>query len=132
MSHQSIEFQKTKENIPLPEIVRKSFRIPIEDTENVWVVINGNRYPVLDICLDGIGIALEKESAFTIEQELLNCELTIFNVLIKNLNGQIVHLTSDEDKNLQCGVQWIDMEKAAIDQISEIVSKMKEQLLKED
>ena len=132
MSHQSIEFQKTKENIPLPEIVRKSFRIPIEDTENIWVVINGDRYPVLDICLDGIGIALEKDSVFIIEQELLNCELTIFNVLIKNLNGQIVHLTSDKDKNLQCGVQWRDMEEAAIDQISEIVSKMKEQLLKEN
>ena len=132
MSDQTIEFQKTKENIPLPEIVRKSFRIPIEDKENGWVVINGNRYPVLDICLDGIGIALENDSVFTIEQKLLNCELTIFNELIKNLNGQIVHLTSDQDKNLQCGIQWVDMDETAIDQISQIVSNMKQQLLKED
>ena len=132
MSDQSIEFQKTKENIPLPEIVRKLFRIPIEDKENVWVVINGNRYSVLDICLNGIGIALEKESLFTVEQEFLNCELTIFDVLIQNLTGQIVHLTSDKDKNLQCGIHWINMENDTIDQISKIVSKMKEQLLKED
>ncbi|MCD4721498.1 MAG: hypothetical protein K8S13_16795 [Desulfobacula sp.] len=131
MSDQSIEFQKTKENISLSEIVRKSFRVPIEDKENVWVLINKKRYQVLDICLDGIGIALEKDSAFITEQALLNCELNIFNVLIKNLNGQIVHLTSDKDKKLQCGVQWIDLEKGAIDQISEIISKMKEQLLKD-
>ncbi len=132
MSNQSIEFQKTKENIPLPEIVRKSFRIPIDDKENGWVVINKNRYQVLDICLDGIGISLEKDSEFATEQALLNCELTLFNVLIKNLNGKIIHLTSDKDKNLQCGIQWIDMEKGAIDQILEIVSNMKKQLLKED
>jgi c-di-GMP-binding flagellar brake protein YcgR len=132
MSDQSIEFQKTKENIPLPEIVRKSFRIPIEDKESVWVVINKKRYQVLDICLGGIGIALEKKSQFTSEQTLSDCELTIFDVSIKNLNAQIVHLTSDKDENLQCGVQWIDLEKGVIDQISEIVLKMKEQLLKED
>ncbi len=131
MSHQTIEFQKTKENIPLSEIVRKSFRIPIEDKESGWVIINGDRYPVLDICLGGIGIALENDSVFIIEQELSNCELTIFNVVVKNLKGQIVHLTTDQDKNLQGGIQWIDMEAAAIDQISEIVSDMKQQLLKE-
>lgn len=131
MNDQSIEFQKIKQDSALPENVRKTFRVPVEEKKNVWVVINDKRYPVQDICLDGIGIVLENDLSFIVGQGLLNCELNIFNVLIKKLNGQIVHLTSAKGKKLQCGIQWIDMEKGIADKIFKIVSKMKEQLLKD-
>ena len=132
MNDQSIEFQKIMGDKTLPEIVRKSFRIPVEDTEDVWVVIDKSRYPVLDICLDGIGIVLENNSVFTIEQALLNCELNIYGESIKDLNGKVVHFFSRRKKDWQCGIQWIDMEKRTADQISKIFFKMKEQLLKEN
>ena len=130
MNNQSIEFQNIKEDSSSSGIVRKSFRIPIEDKENVWVLINKKRYSVRDISTCGVGILLENNSRFIIEQALLNCEFSIFNVSIKKLNGKIVHLSFDKGGNLQCGIQWIDMEKKIADQISEIVFKMKEQLLK--
>ena len=129
MNDESIDFQKIMENTTLPEIVRKSFRVPVEDTENAWVVINEIRYPVLDICLDGIGIVLEDNSVFTIEQTLINCELNIDGESIKDLNGKVVHFFSRRKNEWQCGIQWIAMEKRTADQISEIVSKKKEQLL---
>lgn len=130
MNDRSIESQAIKEDNSLPEIVRKSFRVPIEDKDKVWVIMNENRYRVLDICLNGIGIALDKREPFTIEQVFLNCELNIFNVSINKLSGQIVHLTSTKGKNWQCGIQWIDIKKDTADKLFSIVSKMKEQLLK--
>lgn len=132
MNDRSIEFQEIKDYTSLPEIVRKSFRVPVEDKEKVWVVIDKQRYPVLDICLDGIGIALEKNAAFTIEQAVLNCELNVFDTSIKALNGQIVHLTTSKGENWQCGIQWINMEKEASEKILKIVSKMKDQLLNDE
>ncbi len=132
MSERSIEFQEIKEDTSIPKIVRKTFRIPIEDKEDIWVVINKKRYAVLDISLYGIGITLEKDSTFTIEQALLNCELNAFDVSIKKLKGQIVHLTSSKKGKWQCGVRWIDMEKETEDKILKIVSKMKNQLLNDE
>ncbi len=132
MSKGTIEFQKTKEDTSLPDIVRNSFRIPIDDKENTWVVIHKKRYPVLDICLNGISIDLEKNSPFTVEQALLNCELNIFDVSIKKLKGKIVHLTSSKEGKWRCGVRWIDMGKVTEDKIFKIISKMKDQLLKDE
>ncbi|NOX33476.1 MAG: PilZ domain-containing protein [Deltaproteobacteria bacterium] len=132
MTSQSIEFNKIKDDSTLPEIVRKSFRVPVEAKENVWAVINKKRYSAQDICPNGIGIILENNSAFAVEQTLLNCELNIFNLLIKNLNGKVVHLSPGSGEKWQCGIKWMDMEKGAADQISKIVFKMKEQLLQDN
>ncbi len=132
MNDQSIEFRKIKEDLTLPEIVRKSFRVPVKDSQNVRVTISNTQYPVLDICLDGIGIALEDSSAFAIDKILKNCELNIFDVTIKDLNGRIVHFSLTPAKDCHCGIQWVDMKQKTADKISKIVAKMKEQLLKDD
>lgn len=132
MNDQSIEFRKIKEDLTLPEIVRKSFRVPVKDSQNVRVAINNAQYPVLDICPDSIGIVLEDKSAFTIDQILKNCELNIFDLTIKDLNGRIVHFSLSPSKHWHCGIQWIDMKQKTADQISKIVAKMKEQLLRDD
>ncbi len=132
MSERSIEFQEIKEDTSIPKIVRKSFRIPIDVKNDVWVVINKNRYSVLDISVNGISISLEKDSGVTTEQALLNCELNIFDVSIKKLKGEIVHLTSSKEGKWRCGVRWIDMGKVTEDKIFKIISKMKDQLLKDE
>lgn len=132
MNNPSIEFQDIKEDSDLPEIVRKSFRIPVDDTGKVCVVMNKNRYPVLDICCCGIRVGLDKKSSFSIDETLAHCELIIFNETIKNLNGKVVHFSSDRDGDFQCGIQWTGMEQKTANKIAAIVLKMKEQLLKND
>ncbi|WP_041279398.1 hypothetical protein [Desulfobacula toluolica] len=132
MNDQSIEFGKIKDDSTLPEIVRKSFRVPVKDSQNVWVKIHNKKYPVLDICLDSIGIVLEDKSAFTIDQILKSCELNIFDLKIKDLNGRIVHFSLSPSKHWHCGIKWMDIKQKIADQISKIVAKMKEQVLKDD
>jgi c-di-GMP-binding flagellar brake protein YcgR len=132
MDDQSLEFNKIKDIPGLPEIVRKSFRIPFEENQKVWVLINNKRYPVLDICLDGIGIALDDNQTFTIDQTVNNCELNVLDESIKNLNGRIIHSSLCIGEDWQCGIQWKDMDEVTARQISMIVLKMKEQLLKDN
>jgi len=132
MNDQSIDFQKINEDLTSPEIVRKSFRIPILDKENIWVMIDEKRYPVENISLGGICISFKDKSVFTIDQTLLNCELNVFNQSIINLDGQIIQFSSKRKKDWKCGIQWINLNKETADQILKIVIKMKEQLLKDD
>lgn len=132
MNSQSIEFDKINEDSSGPETVRKSFRVPVEDHENIWVVINTRRYSLQDISLEGIGIVLDDTSGFDIEQILNNCELNIFNVSIKELTGRVVHLSSEFGSALHCGIEWIDMKEKGTDEISKIIKTMKKQLLEDD
>jgi hypothetical protein len=132
MNYPSIEFDRIKEDSPLPKIVRKSFRVPVEDRHNIWVLINDTRYPLQDICLDGIGIMVKDSLAFFVEQPLLSCELNCFDISIKNLNGRIVHVSAALGQDWIYGIQWTGLEKEASDRISTIVCKLKEQLLEND
>ncbi len=129
MNSPSIEFDRIKEDSPLLKTVRKSFRVPVQDTKNIRVLINDIRYPVQDICLDGIGITVKDSLAFFVDQPLLNCELYYFDISIKNLNGRIVHMSTDLGQNWKYGIQWTGLEKEASDRISAIVGKLKDQLL---
>jgi hypothetical protein len=131
MNTESFEFEILKDGSTLPEIVRKSFRIPLEDGRSAWVIINNRQYVVQDICIGGIGIVLKNDSVFCVDQVLNDCELNIFNISIKALSGRVIHFSSDNDKVWQCGIQWVDMPADDVDRISKILSTMKAQLLKD-
>jgi c-di-GMP-binding flagellar brake protein YcgR len=130
MNSKSNEFQKIKKDTSSLEITRNAFRIPTEEMENIFLVIRGTKYKVVDISKGGIGIWLEDNPVFTIDETVENCELHIFEHLFKNLKGRIVHFASEETKPRHCGIQWADLDKQSSDQLSEITLKMKDQLLK--
>jgi hypothetical protein len=132
MNSQSIEFDRIKEDSPLPKIVRKSFRVPVEDIEDIRVLIHSISYPLQDIGLDGIAITVKDSLVFFVDQPLSNCELSCFNVIVKNLNGRIVHVSAVSGQDWKYGIQWTGLEKENYDLISGIVHKLKEQLLKND
>jgi hypothetical protein len=132
MNSQSIEFNEEKNDSSLPKIVRKSFRVPVGDDNNTSVQIYGKRYHITDISIDALGIAVKGNSDFSIDQVLKGCELTLFDITIKDLNGKVVHLTLTEQKVLLYGIQWENMKESDIAHISKIVMEMKEQLLKDD
>nr|NJM03009.1 hypothetical protein [Desulfobacula sp.] len=129
MNSQSIEFNRIKENLPLPETVRKSFRVPVEDRKNIRLMINDIPYPVQDIGLEGIGIAAGDSLAFVVDQALSNCELHYFDRSVKPLNGRIVHISVTPGLDWKYGIQWEGTGKEASEGILSIVREMKDQLL---
>lgn len=132
MNSQSIEFDRIKEDSPLPKIVRKSFRVPVEDEKNIWAMINDARYSIHDICPGGIGITVEDNRSFFVDQDLLSCELHYFDIIVKDLNGRIVHVSVTLDHGWKYGIQWMGLDKTGSDQLSAIVNKLKAQVLEND
>jgi len=132
MNSPSIEFDRIKEESPLPKIVRKSFRVPVEDENNIWVLINNIRYPLQDMCLTGISITVKDSRAFSVDQTLSNCELNYFDMTIKKLNGCIVHMSAASGQDWKYGIEWTGLERKISDQISAMVYKLKKQLLEND
>lgn len=132
MNDQPIEFDTQNANPDIPEIVRKSFRVPLENTQDVWVRINDRRYSVLDINFNGVRIAIEGQAGFNIEQAFTHCEFNLFDLSIKGLSGKVVHRSLNETKGWQCGILWTDLHMRDAERILEIVSTMKKQLLKDD
>ena len=132
MNNESIEFQSITDDPSLPKVVRKAFRVPVEETQKAWVLIDETHYPVLDICLGGISIAIQDNSAFNVGQQLAQCELNLFDESIKGLTGRVVHFSSTREQEWKYGIQWVDMEKETASLLATIISRMKVQLLKED
>lgn len=129
MDKQSTEFNKLNRDLDQSDHIRKSFRVPVSEAQKVWVMIHTRRYPVLDICFDGVRILLNEIPEFEVEQSLSNCELNIFEVHVDGLQGRVVHISSCENKEIQCGIQWMGASESKAKKIFEIVSKMKNQVL---
>lgn len=127
MNSQSIEFNRIKEDSSLPEIVRKSFRVPVED--NILLMIQGIPYPVQDICPEGIGVTAGDSLAFAADQPLSNCELHYLGRSVKPLNGRIVHISASPGRDWKYGIQWENLEKEAAEGLLSIVGELKHQLL---
>lgn len=116
----------------LHKIVRKSFRIPLENNEVNWVQIGEKKYPIRDICLDGIGITLEEAADLSISDTLMDCELHVDGFIIKGLNGRVIHFSLNSGQDWQCGIQWIAIDKESAQKISNKVSDLKDELLKRE
>ena len=130
MNSQSIEFQKIKDDKGSSEIVRSSFRVPTQEMGNISLMINKLQYKVLDISPGGVAIGLEDNSVFTIDEIIDNCELCILDHVFTDLKARIVHSSLGIEMSLQCGIQWIDLDMQCLDQLNQIILKMKSQLLK--
>ncbi len=130
MNSQSIEFQKIKDDKDSSEIVRNSFRVPIQEMGNISLIINKIQYKVLDISPGGVAISLEDNSVFTIDEIIENCELCILDHVFTDLKARVVHSSLGIEMSLQCGIQWIDIDRQCLDQLKQIILKMKSQLLK--
>ncbi len=129
MNDKTIEFQQIDGDLTSPEIVRKSFRIPVENSENVWVELDGKKYSVKDISTGGINVCFEDQSLFSIRQKFFNCKLNLSDVTIEKLKGVVVHISSDSDQRGQCGIQWINTGKESEEKIDKTVSRMKQEFL---
>ena len=132
MNNQPIALDPVVKDSFLHEIVRKSFRVPVNHPGKFWVGVNTNRYPIRDICLDGVGITLEDPTGFAISQTVMNCELNIAQERIKGLNGRVIHFSLNSGKDWQLGVQWIAISKQAAGQIYEVVTTLKKELFSGD
>jgi hypothetical protein len=128
----SIEFQNADKDPEQSDIVRKSFRIPLEKDDDIKVMIAGILYQAADISLSGVSIVCKQTNTLSVSQVYTNCELHYAQDVITGLTSKIIHFTSSIDKAWLNVSQWIDLEKDAEKKISALVKEYKEKLLKSD
>lgn len=128
MNEQSIEFGNLEDPVT-PKISRKSFRIPVIDSDDIQVCIKDNFYKLADISMDGISFYLETEPDFTIDEQLNGCELNLNGTIIKNLSGTIVHFSQEEGLKQKYGIKWTGLTEEILKQIEMIFLEIKKEYL---
>ncbi len=95
------------------KVGRKFFRIPIEDTQDASVTINGDKYTVINVASHGVGIYLEDADTFDVDSEITDIDLFI-NGNSCTVKGRIAHITPSSIHYL-CGIEIVEMEQQAAD-----------------
>ena len=92
----------------LEKKIRQTFRVPVEDADNVKVIFDDIEFDVVDIAIKGIGIRITKLDKFSIGEILKPMRLIINDNKIL-LEGQIVHITPETNDTSICGLKFINM-----------------------
>ena len=108
------------------EIIRKVFRLPIFDDDDVSISIDGNSFEIINIGTGGIGILIDKEVTFSTDQQLDNIELNLEGRKLV-LQGRVVHI-SPREFQLICGIEFVNMNEEHDEKIVTFLRKNKEHL----
>lgn len=125
MNHSSIELA------PMPEDggqkVRRSFRIPLDPDDAVYIVIGTISYPVSNISPGGVGFSVQDNQRFEAGEILSPCRLQFKNFELTDLKAQVVHCSfSAQGSDLwQFGIQWLDMKNSRKKELEEMLVRLK-------
>ncbi len=108
--------------------IRQSFRVSVEPEDRIFVVLNGETYPVADISPEGINIVCRDSNPFTLSQVIENCQLILPGDTIKDLSAKVIHFSCGPGGRWTNGIQWVDLPDSTLDKIVGQVSKIKKRL----
>lgn len=109
MTEDSIDFGPLPEAAPAEPPVRKFFRVPVSDEENITARINGQTYSVANISVAGIAIHAESCLEFEAGQTLEEVVLWIGTERLRGLTGEVIHCSVHDGGYLRFGIQWQGM-----------------------
>ncbi|GAB6144542.1 PilZ domain-containing protein [Desulfocicer niacini] len=129
MEKDSIVFQPMSGEKESLSAVRKAFRVPVADSENVQVFWKEKQCAVLNISTGGVSVVCD--DAFDVECDDVcgGWELKLGNIQLYNLFARVIHVSSIASGRFVCGIQWIDLEETQKVAIDGAVACMKAQVL---
>ena len=107
-------------NLESKEIVRKYFRLPVSNPDELKMQINDQQYDIIDILSEGIGIHLPRPGIFSIGEELNSIKLTVQGRIFKS-HGKVLHISPYEYGNYRCGIKFIDQDEESKRIITEYI-----------
>ena len=115
----------------LQEIMRKYFRISVQGDDTVSMKINNVAYDMIDVGDRGIGIRLTPEDIFLAVEDELPIELKIYG-LIHNLQGKVVHISPSGPEEFLCGIEFMNIDKKAKENLMAYLQSYREKIFKEE
>lgn len=128
---ESIEFQELSYDLQSTDKVRQFFRIPLDGSEKYLVSINQASYPLIDIAHDGVSFGITPESDLMEGDILTDCQLLIGDQTIEPVKAEVVHLSPGSDTEWICGINWLDLDKNAVEKIDGIIQNLRKKLFPE-
>ncbi len=114
-----------------PELlIRQSFRIPVEQSDEFNVQINSRSYDLFNLGYEGFCVHVKEEEQFALGQRLDPIRLT-FNELSFTVSGIVVHVSPSETGRHLCGIKMIDLDRQTLTGIKEYVQTSRTKLLSE-
>ena len=102
-----IEFEAWDTNEDIQEISRNSFRIPINESDNVTLQINNHPYEIINITSVGISIYLVYADVFSIGDIIDKIELYIEGELL-TFQGRVRHISPKDSDGYLYGIELIE------------------------
>lgn len=88
--------------------IRETFRVPVEEKDNIKIVYDDIEYDVIDIATKGIGIRITKLDKFSVGDTLKPLRVVIKDKTFR-LEGAVVHVTTETSDTSICGIKFINM-----------------------
>lgn len=111
------------------KIIRQVFRLPIDERDNVSIKINSASYDIINIGTNGVGLLIDSDVPFSVDQPLPSIELHLDKDLLK-LKGRVVHV-SPREFQLICGIEFITPSKEDAEKIMQFLRRHRESLFGE-
>ncbi len=104
----------------LRKVFRQSFRVPIDENDDVTVRINNQRFNVINISAQGIGIHLKAAEIFCVGDILDAIELNLNGEKL-GLKGKVCHITPHSPGHYLCGMEFLDMDESVEQKLRDFI-----------
>ena len=112
---------------------RRAFRVPVLEFDDYFVKHAGERYPIVNISVDGAGASLHVPQPFSDNELIEDCILCLGNLHKAELEGRIVHCSPVlEGSCWLVGVHWLNLGEADASDISERLRPHRDALFEDD
>jgi len=111
------------------EIVRKSFRIPVDTDESLHVFVDDREFRVFDISEGGVGLELPSPTTFAVGDGVDRLRLCFADQEM-TLRGRVAHVSEVRKKEFICGIQYLDLDADLTSYLARYVNSRRESLFK--
>lgn len=130
-SSNGFDFEVVGSKKDLEEIIRDSFRMPVGESDDIAVVIDGQSFDVINISNTGIGIRVEDPGNFSVSDVLDGSEIHIQGKTI-NPKLEICHISPQVQGGYICGIRFINLKNEGYNLISDFIQRKGKELFKRD
>ncbi|MDD5757755.1 MAG: PilZ domain-containing protein [Desulfobulbaceae bacterium] len=110
----------------LRQILRHGFRVPVGQSQQMFMTFAGDSYVVFNLSANGVGVYLNRAGQFEVETRLQGASLSIAGQSFA-VDGTVVHLSNDGAHYL-CGIELTDMTPACQAAVHDYLQKSKSAL----
>jgi len=114
----------------IQEVIRQYFRITVDETDSITIKVSGQKYDVVDVGDNGIGIRLSPEDIFLAVEDELGIELNIDGI-VHNLQGKVVHISPNGPEEFLCGIEFIKIDQKSKEQLMGYLQNSRTEIFKD-